>query len=119
MQDPSVRMIGHLSARMIGGRPPIDLELDAIFDAAEATGTALEINGALPRLDMSVEALRQARGRNVTFVLTSDAHHARELERVRFAARNAERAWVEPDRVANAWPAEKLRRWAGAKRVAP
>ena len=29
MQDPSVRMIGHLSARMIGGRPPIDLDYDA------------------------------------------------------------------------------------------
>ena len=86
MQDPSVRMIGHLSARMIGGRPPIELDLDAIFAAAEATGTALEINGALPRLDLSVDALRRARGRDVTFVLTSDAHHARELERVRFAA---------------------------------
>ena len=61
MQDPSVRMIGHLSARMIGGRPPIELDLDAIFAAAEATGTALEINGALPRLDLSVDALRRAR----------------------------------------------------------
>src|SRR5205814_8138861 len=30
MRDPAVRMIGHLSARMIGGRPPIDPALDAI-----------------------------------------------------------------------------------------
>jgi DNA polymerase (family 10) len=112
MQDPSVRMIGHLSARMIGGRPPIELDLDAIYAAAEATGTALEINGALPRLDLSVEALRRGRGRDVTFVLTSDAHHARELERADFAARNAARAWVEPERVANCWPAERLAAWA-------
>lgn len=112
MRDPAVRMIGHLSARMIGGRPPIDLDLDAIFDAAEATGTALEVNGALPRLDMSVEALRRARERNVTFVLTSDAHDAGELERVRFAALNAERAWLGPNRVANAWSAERLLAWA-------
>jgi DNA polymerase (family 10) len=112
MQDPSVRMIGHLSARMIGGRPPIDLDLDAVFAAAEATGTALEINGALPRLDLSVEALRRARDRDLTFVLTSDAHHARELERVRFAANNAHRAWVAPERVANAWPADRLAAWA-------
>ena len=115
MQDPSVRMIGHLSARMIGGRPPIDLDLDAVFAAAEATGTALEVNGALPRLDLSVDALRRARGRNVIFVLTSDAHHARELERVRFAARNAERAWIEPDRVANAWAGERLCAWTERK----
>jgi DNA polymerase (family 10) len=115
MKDPSVRMIGHLSARMIGGRPPIDLDLDAIFAAAEATGTALEVNGALPRLDMSVEALRRARDRRVTFVLTSDAHEVAELDRVRFAALNAERAWIGPDRVANAWSPDRLRAWATHK----
>jgi DNA polymerase (family 10) len=112
MQDPSVRMIGHLSARMIGGRPPIDLDLDAVFDAAEATGTALEVNGSLPRLDLSVEALRRARDRKVTFVLTSDAHEAGELERVRFAALNAERAWIDPERIANAWAPDRLLAWA-------
>jgi DNA polymerase (family 10) len=117
MQDPSVRMIGHLSARMIGGRPPIDLDLDLVFAAAEATGTALEINGGLPRLDLSVDALRRARGRDLTFVLTSDAHHARELDRVRFAANNALRAWVPPERIANAWPAERLAAWALADRA--
>jgi DNA polymerase (family 10) len=115
MRDPSVRMIGHLSARMIGGRPPIELDLDAVFEAAAATGTALEINGALPRLDLSVEALRRARSRDVTFVLTSDAHHARELERVEHAARNAERAWTPPERIANAWTAERLLAWTQQK----
>ncbi len=111
MHDPTVRMIGHLSARMIGARPPIDLDLDAVLSAAEATGTALEINGGLPRLDLSVEALRSARSRNVTFVLTSDAHRASELGRVRFAALNAERAWVEPDRIANTWEPARLLAW--------
>jgi DNA polymerase (family 10) len=112
MRDPSVRMIGHLSARMIGGRPPIDLDMDAIAAAAEETDTALEVNGALPRLDLSVEALRRTRDRNITFVLTSDAHRTEELDRVRYAALNAERAWLDPARVANTWPADKLAAWA-------
>ena len=112
MEDPTVRMIGHLSARAIGSRPPIDLDLDAILSRAEATGTALEINGGLSRLDMSVEHLRRVRDRRVTFVLTSDAHNARELSRVRWAALNAERAWVDPERVANTWPADRLLAWA-------
>jgi DNA polymerase (family 10) len=116
MRDPAVRMIGHLSARMIGGRPPIELDLPAIFHAAEETGTALEVNGGLPRLDMSVEALRQARASKVTFVLTSDAHHYDELERVRYAALNAERAWIEPERVANARGGEELVKWAEGKK---
>jgi DNA polymerase (family 10) len=112
MHDPAVRMIGHLSARIIGARPPIDLDLDLVLAAAEATGTALEVNGGLPRLDMSVEALRFARACDVTFVLTSDAHQAKELERVRYAALNAERAWLPHDRIANTWPADRLRTWA-------
>jgi DNA polymerase (family 10) len=112
MQDPSVRMIGHLSARMIGGRPPIDLDMDAIIAAAQATGTALEVNGALPRLDLSVEALRRARAHDVTFVLTSDAHQADELARIEYARLNAARAWIDPDRIANTWDADRLRAWA-------
>jgi DNA polymerase (family 10) len=111
MRDPAVRMIGHLSARMIGGRPPIDLDLDAIGAAAEETGTALEINGALPRLDLSEEALRRLRGRNVTFLLDSDAHRVDELERARYAALHAARAWVDPQKIANCWPRERLLQW--------
>jgi DNA polymerase (family X) len=117
MRDPAVRMIGHLGARMIGARPPIDLDLDAIFETAAQTGTALEVNGALPRLDLSVDALRQARERNVTFMLTSDAHQVSELDRVRYAALNAERAWIEPRQIANAWSPEQLIAWTEKKQA--
>ncbi len=75
------------------------------------------MNGGLPRLDMSVEALRRARLRDVTFVLTSDAHQTSELERVRYAAWNAERAWIEPERVANAWDGDRLIAWTRRKPV--
>jgi DNA polymerase (family 10) len=115
MQDPSVRMIGHLSARMIGSRPGIELDLDAIFAAAEATGTALEINGSLPRLDMSVEALRRAQQRSVDLVLTSDAHHIDELSRIDNAVQNTERAWIAPERVLNVGTEERLLAWTREK----
>ena len=115
MRDPTVRMIGHLSARMIGARPPIDLDLDAIYAGAEETGTALEINGGLPRLDMSVEALRRGRDRNVVFMLTSDAHQVSELDRVLYARNNAHRAGVSPEKISNLWTGEKLATWVRDK----
>jgi DNA polymerase (family 10) len=111
MQDPSVRMIGHLSARMIGHRPGIDLDLDIVLAAAEHTGTALEVNGALPRLDLSVDALRRAGKSRASLVLTSDAHHTSELDRMHTAVLNAERAWIDPEQVVNTWPAERLLEW--------
>jgi DNA polymerase (family 10) len=114
MRDPTVRMIGHLTTRMIGGRPPIDLDPEAILAAAEETGTVLEINGALPRLDLPIEWLRRAAGRRIDFLLDSDAHMVDELERSRYAKLNAERAGVDPARVVNAGDGERLVAWLAA-----
>jgi len=111
MRDPSVRMIGHLSARQIGARPPIDLDLDAVFAAAAETGTAFEINGSLPRLDLSLEALRRARKYPLTFVVTSDAHEVPELNHVNYAVLQAQRAWVPPESVINTGSADRLIAW--------
>jgi DNA polymerase (family X) len=115
MHDPTVKMIGHLSARMIGKRPPIDLDVDAVLDAATATDTAIEVNGSLPRLDASVDVLRRARGRDVTLCFTSDAHHHGELDRVQNACLHSLKAWVDPAKVANTWSRDRFLGWARAR----
>ena len=112
MEDPSVKMIGHLQARMIGARPPVDLDINAVLEAAERTGTAIEINGGLPRLDATLDVLRAARGRKVELVLTSDAHKADELDRVEYAALHAAKAWVPLGQIVNTMPAGELLAWA-------
>ena len=112
MRDPAVNMIGHLSARQIGKRPGIDLDIDAVLAAAEETGTALEINCALPRLDVSVEVLRRAAGREVVFVLTSDAHETKELDRMQWGIPHALRGWLDPAHIANTWSRERFLEWA-------
>lgn len=109
LQDPSVRMLGHLTARMIGGRPPIQLDLPRVFQTAQERGVALEVNGALPRLDPSASVLAEALNHDVTVLLTSDAHDTGELGLVDFAARHAYKARVPSSRVANTWPGERLR----------
>jgi DNA polymerase (family 10) len=117
MQDPTVRMIGHLTARIIGRRPPIDFDFPAVFEAACTTRTAIELNGALPRLDPPVDVLRTGQAKGVTFLLTSDAHHTKELPLIDFAARYAQRAHLAPENVANSWPAERLSSWVSRPRT--
>jgi DNA polymerase (family 10) len=118
MEDPSVQMIGHLSARMIGARPSVELDIEAILAAAERTGTALEVNGGLPRLDVTLDVMRAGRGRKgVRFVLTSDAHQASELDRVGFAAMHASRAWLDPAQIVSTWSPERVLGWVADKRA--
>ena len=116
MTDPSVNMIGHLTARAIGKRPPIELDMPTILDTAEQTRTGLEINSGLPRLDLSTSILRQARERDVVFVMTSDAHHVSELDRMQWGVKQALRGWVDPDKVANVWSRERFLDWTKERR---
>lgn len=109
LEDPCVRMLGHLTARMIGGRPPIQLDLPRVFQAARERGVALEVNGALPRLDPSSAVLTEALGQDLKLLLTSDAHDTTELSLIDFAARHAFKARVPASSVANTWPGDQLR----------
>jgi len=116
MEDPTVHAIAHLSGRRIGRRAGIELDVDAVLKKAVETGTAIEINAALGRLDASDEVLLRARGLPLTFVVSSDTHHARELARMEWGALHATRGWVEPERVANTWPRERFLQWVGERR---
>jgi DNA polymerase (family 10) len=116
MENPAVNVIGHLTGRKIGRRPGIDLDVAAVFDAAERTGTAIEINCHLDRLDASSEVLYLAREREVLFCISTDAHHTTELGNTRWGVANARRGWVERDRVVNTWPRDRFLSWVEAKR---
>jgi DNA polymerase (family 10) len=115
MRNPAVRAIAHLSGRRLGFRAGIEFDLEAVLAAAEETGTALEINCHLDRLDVSTEVLRAARGRQVVLLVGTDAHESRELGNVAWGVRHARRGWVEPGRVANSWPRERFLSWVAGR----
>ena len=74
MNNPFVSAVGHLSTRLIGGRKPVDADYEALFRAAADTGTALEINGSLERLDLKDAHVSRAREMGVPLVVDTDAH---------------------------------------------
>jgi DNA polymerase (family 10) len=116
MDDHTVHAIAHLTGRRIGRRVGIELDIGAVLRKAVETGTAIEINAALGRLDASSEVLLQARGLDVTFVVSTDSHHTRELERMEWGALQASRGWVDPSRIANTWPRERFLAWMRRRR---
>jgi DNA polymerase (family 10) len=116
MEDPTVGAIAHLTGRRLGHRPGVELDVDAVLKKAAETGCAIEINASLGRLDASSEVLFRARELDVVFVVSTDAHHTRELERMQWGVLQATRGWVDPSRIANTWPREKFLDWVGKRR---
>jgi DNA polymerase (family 10) len=111
MENPHVNVIGHPTTRKIGRRDPVDLDLDAVFEAAARTGTALEIDAYPDRLDLRDEHVRRARRYGVRFSIDTDAHAVGHLDAMRYGIGVAQRGWLTKDDVIDAWPLTKLRRF--------
>ena len=112
VRHPAVNAVGHLIGRRIGRRPGIEVDVEAVLTAAGLTGTAIEINSHLDRLDAPVEVLWQARRRDdVRFVISTDAHRTGELAQSKWGIRQARRGWVDKDKVANTWPPDRFLAW--------
>ena len=111
MEHPSVTIIGHLSTRLLGQRPPSDFDLEAVLQAARDTGTALEINASPARLDLRDTHAYRARELGVPLVINTDSHHHSELSGGRFGVAVARRAWCEPRHILNALPLDDFLRF--------
>lgn len=114
-ENPHVHIIGHPTTRQIGRRPPVEADWDAVFAAAAATGTALEINSHPDRLDLPDELIWRARHHGVKFAINTDSHSTFHLGHLRFGVAQAQRAWLTTDDVITAWPLSRLRAFLDAK----
>jgi DNA polymerase (family 10) len=101
MKHPLVTAISHPTGRLLERRDPYDVDLDAVIDAAAATGTRLEVNGGPERLDLPDWAVRKAVEKRAALVIDSDAHAVEELEWTLYGTATARRGWATADRVDN------------------
>jgi DNA polymerase (family 10) len=115
IRNPGVHAIGHLTGRRIGRRAGIRIDVDAVLDACATTGTALEVNCHLDRLDAPAEVLREAAARGVFVVISTDAHRLGDLDNHRWGVRLARRGRVPAELVANTWPVERFVEWIGTR----
>ncbi|HEX6498861.1 MAG TPA: DNA polymerase/3'-5' exonuclease PolX [Micromonosporaceae bacterium] len=118
-ENPYVTIIGHPSTRLLGKREPVDADWDAVFAAAAATGTALEINSFPDRLDLSDELILRAKRHGAVFAVDTDAHAAVHLDVLRYGIGTAQRGWLTAADVINTWPLVRLREFVAAKRPRP
>ncbi len=115
IRSPHVDVIAHPAGRMIGSRDDLDLDWDAVYEAAAATGTALEVNGSPHRLDLAAERARRAIEAGCLLAIDSDAHRTDELGYLRWGVDQARRAWAEPGHVVNTRERDALLAWVAGK----
>jgi len=105
MENPHVDVLFHPTARSIGHREPVDLDIDAVVAAAVRTGTVLEIDAMPDRLDLRDEYVRKAVEAGALLAIDSDAHQPGHLAYADdLGVAVARRGWARRADVVNALP---------------
>ncbi len=104
IEHPLVDCIGHLTGRLLLKREPYDLDVEAIFAAAAANGTMIEINSSPRRRDLNERHARMAVDAGVTIVINTDAHRTDTLDNMIYGVATARRAGLAADQIANTRP---------------
>lgn len=108
IENPNVDILFHPTGREIQKREPINLDMEAVFDAARESGTVLEINALPERLDLKDEYIRLAKKMGCRFSIDSDAHNPNHFQMLKFGIGQARRGWLEKNDVINTLPLEKM-----------
>jgi DNA polymerase (family 10) len=108
VEHPAVRSISHPQGRILNHRPPNAVDLDAVYAACVATGTAVETNGLPDRIDLSAEHVRDAVRAGVMITCSTDAHSVRGLQNMRLSVATARRGWCSAANVLNTRPLEEI-----------
>jgi DNA polymerase (family X) len=116
MESGVVDLIAHPTGRLLGARDPYAVDLDRLFEAAEATQTALEINAFPDRLDLNDVNARRAHDRGVKISINTDAHHPDHFGLYFYGIATARRAWLTAPDVINTWELDALMKWLRERR---
>jgi putative hydrolase len=116
VRNPRVNVLGHCTGRMVMGargvRKQSQFDAKAVFSAAAEHGTAIEINSRPERRDPPTTLIELARDLGCLFSIDSDAHAPGQLDFLWYGAERAEGAGIDPDRIVNTWPKDRLLAWA-------
>jgi DNA polymerase (family X) len=117
LSHPAVHILAHPTGRQIQKRAPIDIDLEAVFQAAKEHDVALELDAQPQRLDLNDVHLHRARELGVKIAIDTDAHSVDHLRFMQYGIDQARRGWLEKEHIMNTltWP--QFHQWLGRRRA--
>ena len=110
IENPHVRILGHPTGRLLLRREGFPFDFERVATEAAKRNVYLEINASPERLDLSANLLRVAKAKGAKFVISTDAHHTRHLDNMKYGVWTARRGWLGPHDILNTLDAPRLRR---------
>ena len=108
IRNPHVDILGHPTGRLLGERPPSEIDVEQVLQECLATGTIVEINAAPERLDLNDVYARRAVELGCKLVINTDAHGTSDFDKLEYGIHTARRGWLTPADVINTRPLDEM-----------
>jgi DNA polymerase (family 10) len=115
VRNPCTRFLGHVTGRLLLGRPGYDIDLERIIAAAAENDVAIEINSHPARLDIDWRWGPELRKTETRVSINPDAHETAGLEDTRYGIAMARKALLPTAQVVNAGSVDEVERWLKRK----
>jgi DNA polymerase (family 10) len=117
-ENKFVRIIAHMTGRLLLEREPYPVNVQAVIEACAATGTWVELNCNPHRFDLDWRLWPYAKSRGVKCVINPDAHRNEHAGFLRLGAGIARKGWLEQTDVVNTLTLKPLlkelkQKWSG------
>ena len=113
MENEYINILAHPTARMIGKRDPINVDLERIFEVARETNTFMEINAFPDRLDLNDVHAKMAKERGVKLAIGTDSHSLDHMRFLKFGTAMARRGWLEKKDILNTYDLREIEKIFG------
>jgi DNA polymerase (family 10) len=113
LENPHTDVLAHPTARRIQERDPINLNMDAVMEAALDNDSYLEINAQPDRLDLHDIHAKMAKDKGLKLTIATDAHVDRNIDYMKHGVNQARRGWLEADDILNTRPWSELKTFFG------
>lgn len=108
---PKVRILGHPTGRLLGGREGVDADWQEVFRMAKKHDIALEINAHPQRLDLPDALVYDAVKENLKFCIDTDSHETGVMEYLRYGVSVARRGWATARDIVNTMGYNDFKEW--------
>ena len=111
LENPYVRILGHMTGRLLLAREPYEVDIERVLEAAARNGVSVELNANPHRLDIDWRHLRRSSSLGIPISINPDAHTPQGLKDTSFGVAMARKGWLTRAHVLNALDTEDMRRW--------
>jgi DNA polymerase (family 10) len=108
LQCPHLRIVGHPTGRILLHRDAFPFDFERVTAEAVRRGVWLEINASPERLDLHGALIRNAKAKGAKFTISTDAHHPKHLDSMRYGVVTARRGWLGPNDILNTRTADEF-----------